>query len=145
MATISKSWAAAVELAKTTSFGGVTADLAADQAYDYTADVDLETAGQEGVQLLIETKLNFGEDRALGAPAIPSALIVDVFASLDGTLYDTIPFMTRRIEYKPHEDWQRFTMIVKDVAHFRIGLKTTNTEDTYGYKITHQRWNLDNS
>jgi len=145
MSTLSKSWAAAVELAVTNAFGGAVADLAADQAYDYTGDVDLETTGYEGAQVLVETKLNFNTSRGVGSSRAPGGVIVDVFASLDGLTYDTIPFMSRAVEGRGDSDWRRFTMIVKDVAHFRIGLKTTGTEDSYDYRITHQRWNTDDS
>ena len=145
MATIKKAWAAAVVLAETAKFGGSAVVVAADGKYDYTGDVDLETAGQEGAQLLIETKLNFAASRTAGAPAAPSDLIVDVFASLDATTYDTVPFMRRLLKARSDGDWQRFTLIVKDVAHFRIGLRVAGGADTYDYQITHQRWNLSNA
>ncbi|MHC4435708.1 MAG: hypothetical protein ACYTBS_28180 [Planctomycetota bacterium] len=83
--------------------------------------------------------------RGLGTPAIPDDLIVDVFASLDGSTYDSIPFKHYRIKSDVETDWQVFSIIVKDVAHFRLGLKTTGTTDTFDYRITHQRWILTNA
>jgi hypothetical protein len=135
-----KTWTAAVELAVTTEFGGAVSPLAADRAYDYTSDVDLETNGYNGAHILVETKLNFGASRSLGAPTTPNGIIVEVFASLDGTTYDTIPYVSKTVEGRGDGDFRRFSMIVKDVAHFRIGLRTTGTEDTYDYRITHQTW-----
>jgi len=151
MATISKTWTAAVELAVTNAFGGVVADLAADQAYDYTDDVDLETNGYQGAQVLVELKLNFGTDRGLGAPAEVGGVIVDVFASLDGSRYDTIPYKSFKVKgnvvtkANPEGDFQVFSFRIEDLAHFRIGLRTDGTEDTWDYRITYQTWLTDNS
>ena len=151
MATIIKTWDAAVELAKTNAFGGSVADLAADQAYDYTDDVDLETDGNQGCQVLVELKLNFGTDRGLGAPAEVGTVIIDVFASLDGSLYDTIPYKSFSVKgnvltkANPDGDYQRFSFLIEDLAHFRIGLRTNGTEDTWDYRITYQTWILTNA
>jgi hypothetical protein len=98
MATIIKTWAAAVVLMRTAVYGGSDAVVAADREYDYSGDVDLESAGQEGAHVLVEMKLNFAATRGLGTPAIPDDLIVDVFASLDGSTYDSIPFKHYRIK-----------------------------------------------
>ena len=151
MATIIKTWDAAVELAATNAFGGAVADVAADQAYDYTGDVDLETSGHIGAQVLVETKLNFSTSRSAGAPATAGGLYVDVFASLDGSLYDTIPYKSFLVKgsvktkSNPDGDYQRFSFLVENLAHFRIGLRTTGTEDTFDYRITHQLWILTNA
>lgn len=151
MATIIKTWAAAVVLVKTPAFGGSAAVLAADQAYDNTGDVDLETAGNQGCQVLVETKLNFSTSRSAGAPATPGGVILDVFASLDATLYDTIPYKSFTVQgspvtlINPDGDYQRFSFLVEGLAHFRIGLRTTGTEDTFDYRITHQLWILTNA
>ncbi|MCJ7497037.1 MAG: hypothetical protein MUO78_02730 [candidate division Zixibacteria bacterium] len=144
MATIIKTWDAAVELAVTDFFGGAVADLAADQAYDYTGDVDLETHGNQGGQVLVETMLNYG-DRSQGDPVAPNDLIVDVFASLDGTVYDNVPYMHFVLSQERKNPAKQFSFIVMDLAHFRIGLKTTGTEDTFDYRITHQVWILTNA
>lgn len=130
MATIIKTWAAAVELAKTNAYGGAVADLAADQKYDYTDDVDLETSGQFGAHVTIAYQGSDAKDD----------LIVDVFASLDGSAYDTEPFMHMRLKNDGSPRQQ--SILVKDVAHFKIGLKTTGTDTTFDYSITHQRWIL---
>lgn len=133
MATIIKTWAAAVELAKTDAYGGAVADLAADQKYDYTGDVDLETAGQQGAHVTIAYR---------GSNALDD-LIIDVFASLDGSTYDTEPF--ERLRLMNDGSPRQRSIVVKDVAHFRIGLKTTGTNTTFDYSITHQRWILTNA
>lgn len=139
-------------MANTTGISGTDTTLAADQAYDYTDDVDLETNGNQGCQVLVETKLNFSASRTLGAPAIGGGIIVDVFASLDGAAYDTIPYRSFTIKKgevvtktNPFGDFKRFTFLIEGLAHFRIGLRTTGTEDTYDYRITYQLWILTNA
>jgi len=132
--TYKKNWAAAAELHATNAYGGTDADLAADQEYDYTGDIDLETAGQEGAQVLIEFQGSNQKDD----------LIVDVFAGLDGSIFDTEPFIRKilRNDGSP----RAATIVIKDVAHARIGVKTSDTNTMFDYRITHQRWNLiDNS
>jgi len=133
MSTLSKKWTASVELAKTNFYGGTVADLAADQAYDYTSDVDLETNGYQGIHVTVEFKASGRKDK----------LHVDVFASLDGSAYDTIPFQSYVLDNDSKDE--QFSFIVKDVAHFRIGLKTSDTNDTFDYRITYQTWNIDDS
>jgi hypothetical protein len=135
-----KTWAAAVVLHNSPAFGGTDAVLAADREYDYTSNVDLETAGQNGAQVLVEAKLNFAAARGLGSPAIADSLVIDVFASLDGTTYDTIPLQSYTIAGRGDGDFRTMTINVKDVAHFRLGLKTSGTSDTWDYRITHQRY-----
>ena len=150
MATIIKTWAAAVELAVTDAFGGSVDDLTADQAYDYTDDVDLESAGNQGCQVLVETKLNFDTSRDRGDTFVKGGIIVDVFASLDGVLFDTIPYKSFTVngeelsKSNPEGVNRRFSFIVEGLAHFRIGLRTTDTQDTYDYRITYQLWILTN-
>ena len=133
MATIIKTWATAVVLAITDFYGGSVAGLAADQKYDYTADIDLETAGQEGAHVTIGFK---GSNST-------NDLVVDVFASLDGTTYDTEPFMHLLLSNDGSPRQQ--SIIVNDVAHFRLGLKSTGTDTTFDYSVTHQRWLLTNA
>jgi len=133
MATISKNIAAAAVLVETANYGGSAVVIAADGEYDYTSDVNLETLGQEGSHVLIEfTGSNDKDD-----------LIVDVFASLDGTTYDTIPYASYVLKNKGTR--QAASIVVKDVLHFRLGLKSSSTNTTFEYQVTHQAWNLDNS
>lgn len=140
MATISKNWAAAVELHKTAAYGGSDAILLADQQYDFLADVDLETSGYLGAQVLVEANRTF--TRSPNGPA-GNDLIVDVFASLDGSIFDTVPFASHRLKMK--SDIEKFSFLVLDLTHFRLGVKTSDTDGTFDYRITHQLWNLDNT
>jgi len=135
MATIRKNIAAAAVLHETADYGGSAAVLAADGAYDYTSDVDLETLGQEGTHVLVEFHGNNAQDD----------FIVDVFGSLDATTYDTEPIPQYHRTVKNKGKWQAISLIVKDLLHFRIGVKGFSTNTIFQYQITHQAWNLSNA
>jgi len=128
MATIQKSWATPVTLAQTDFYGGSTPDLAADQAYDYTANVDLETNGYEDAHITVDYDGNGTTDN----------IIISVFASLDGTNYDDIE-LTSFPGSKTGND-EQVSFVIKDVANFRIGVKTSGTTNTFGYQIKYQAW-----
>jgi len=133
MATIIKTWAATVELHKTAAYGGTDAVLAADQKFDYTADVDLATAGNHGAQC----------DLAFRGSNSKNDLVVQVFASNDGTAFDTIPSQSYIL--KCDGTPQQFTFLVMDFAHFRIGLKSTGTDTTFEYLLNQRIWILTNA
>jgi len=133
MATIIKTWDAAVVLHQTVNYGGSAAVLAADGDYDYSSDVDLESAGNQGAQVLVEFTGNNDIDD----------LIVDVFASLDGTTYDTEPFISRTIKNKGKR--QAISFLVEGLAHFRLGLRSFSTNTSFKYQITQQIWILTNA
>jgi hypothetical protein len=133
MPTIIKTWAAENELLATALYGGTDAVIAADQAYDYTADVDLETAGNQGAQVQVEWKGSDDKDN----------LIVSVFGSDDGTLFDSVPYQ----HYELNNDGKpgQFTFLVLDLSHFRVGLKSSNTNTTFEYTVTDRKWILTNA
>ena len=128
MATIKKSYAAETMLKRTALYGGVTNPLQT-QVYIPTGDVDLETNGYHGAHVVVKFKGNNNKDK----------FVIGVFASLDGTNYDTEPFMLDEIENKGKP--QQISFIVADVAHFRIGVKCSDTNTTFEYEILYQAWN----
>ena len=67
-----------VEIASTNAYGGATDDLAADGAYDYTSDIDLETNGYYGVWLSLEYDSSGTTDN----------IILSYFASYDGSTFE---------------------------------------------------------
>ena len=129
MATIKKVFATVAVLVETAVYGGSAAVIAADQEYDYTTAVDHETSGYYGSHVTIEFTGSNSTD----------SLIVDVFAALDGATYDSEPFMHREVKStgKP----QQFSLIVEDVAHFRLGLRSSDTNTTFEHQVTYQSWN----
>jgi hypothetical protein len=130
-----RTWAAAVVLGNTAGYSGTDAVVAADGQYDYTSDVDLETAGYNGVHILVEVQRNPASG-ARNNPG-PDTFQVDVFPSQDGTIFDTIASESHTA--KP-TDVDQFSFVLTNIPHFRLGLKGIGSTDTFDYRITHQRW-----
>jgi hypothetical protein len=127
MATMSKSWATADDLYKTDAYGGTDADV--DGAERFSSDADLETNGYEGSHLHLRYDCSGTTDD----------LEVAVYASLDGTNYDDIPLFEFTTDNNSGAETE-LSFVVKDVAHFRVGMKCSGSTDTYDAKLTHQAW-----
>lgn len=133
MTTTIKTWTASAELHKTDAYGGTDADLKADQRYDYTSDIDLESNGYQGVQIQIKYR----------GSNVKDDLVVDVFASLDATNYDSQPIA--HYVLKNDGSHRQKSILVLDMAHVRLGLKTSDTNTTFDYQIDYQTWLLTNA
>ena len=125
MATISKIWAAQTQIEGAadayTTLSGVTEEL--------SSDIDLETSGYEGVQIRVE--VNFD--------ATPSDNVVcNIYGSLDGTNYDDTPMHS--VELDQGTDPNQITLVIRDVAHCRVGLVQTGSTDTHDVRVYEQRW-----
>ena len=132
MATIKKVWKGEAILAYTNAYGGAAADLAADEAWDFTPDVDLETDGYEGAIFTLEYD---GSDAT-------DAIIVGVFNSLDASDYDDLPIWDITCAINGGVDTQ-ISFKVEDLSHFRIGLKTSDTNTTFDYRLKYDAWRHD--
>jgi hypothetical protein len=113
-------------LAETDGYGGAVADLAADSAYDYTGDIDLETNGYYGMWLFVEHDSSGTTDD----------IIASYFPSYDGTNFDDVASWSVTIDSDGSDDQISFQM-VPACPHGRIGLKTTGTTDTFDYQVTY--------
>lgn len=131
----SKWWKPTVNLHKTAAYGGTDAIIAADQAYDYTSNINLDIYGDLGVQF----DLAFRASKSSVLYAYDE-LIVNVFASLDGSNFDTKPYETFR--YKSDGTPQRVTFIVEGPVHFRLGLKSAGTNTSFQYDLNYRTWLL---
>lgn len=66
--------------------------------------------------------------------------IVSVYAQVDGTNYDIVPFQQYRISKA--DDPSRVSFIVKDVVKFRVGVKRSGSTDTItSADMDSRRWN----
>jgi hypothetical protein len=128
MATIKKNWAAAQDLYKTNLYGG--SDVDVDGTERFSIDVDLETDGYEGAHCHLKYDSSGTTDD----------LEVAVYASLDGSNYDDLPMFKFTADKNGGAETE-ISFIVKDVAHFRMGLKRSGSTDTYDVHLTCQRWN----
>ena len=130
MATISKNWASAVQIIGSGD-GFLTLSGTTES---FSSDVDLESNGYEGAHLIVE--INYD--------ASPSDEVeISLYGSLDGSNYDDTPLWT--IQGNSGTDPQQLSFIVKDLAHFRIGLKQTGSTDSHDVRTYVQCWNYQSS
>jgi len=123
--TFSYTYASAVNLAKTNGYGGGTADLAADQAYDYTSDIDLATNGYYGIWIYLQYDGSGGTD----------SIIISYFGSPDGTNFDDIELWSVTCSINGGADTQISFLCYPAPPHGRIGVKTSGTTNTFDYQI----------
>ena len=126
MATISKNWAIAVQIIGSgdnyVTLSGTTES--------FSSDVDLESNGYEGAHMVVE--INYD--------ASPTDEIeISLYGSIDGSNYDDTPLWT--VQGDSGTDPQQLSFIVKDLAHFRIGVKQTGSTDSHDVRAYVQRWN----
>ena len=112
---------------ETNGYGGATADLAADQAWDVGGDIDLETAGYYGLWITIEYDSSGTTDN----------IILGYFASYDGTNFDDLPVWQVELDDNGGADTQQTLPFWPAPPHGRIGVKTSGTTDTFDYQITY--------
>ena len=112
--------------AETNGYGGAVADLAADQAYDYTSDIDLETDGYYGVWVTLE----------FDSAGTTDNIIISYFGSYDGTNFDDVPLYSFEPDDNGGADTQVSFLLYPCPPHGRIGVKTSGTTDTFDYQIT---------
>jgi hypothetical protein len=130
MATISKNWASAVQIIGSGD-GFVTLSGTTES---FSSDVDLESNGYEGAHLVVEIDYD----------ASPTDEVeISLYGSLDGSNYDDTPIWT--IQGDSGTDPQQLSFIVKDLAHFRIGVKQTGSTDSHDVRAYVQRWNYQSS
>ena len=125
-ATIKYSYPAETVLAETNGYGGAVPDLAADQAYDYTNNIDLETNGYFVMWLFLEHDSSGTTDD----------IIISYFASYDGTNYDDVELWTVTATSDGSDDQISF-LVFPAPPHGRIGVKTNGTTDTFDYQLTY--------
>lgn len=107
MATTKKDWRAEAT--------PMNAQTLADTTEYYSSDVNLETDGYVGSHVTIDA--TFG-----ASPEYNVAIYV--YGSLDGTNYDDYAMFSQEIT-KVASVSKQISLIIQDVAHFRIGVKQT--------------------
>lgn len=125
--TFKYSYPAETILVATDGYSGGTADLAKDEAYDLTADIDLETNGYYGMWLTLEHD----------SVGTTDDIVISYFASYDGTNFDDVEFWSVTCDASSGADTQITFQMWPAPPHGRIGVKTTGTTDTFDYKVTY--------
>jgi len=127
-ATVKVTYQSAQSAAATDGYSGGTSDLAADQAYDYTSDVDMETNGYFGIWIWLEHDSSGTTDD----------IIFAYFSSPDGTDFDDVAvFGPIQVDSDGSDD-QIGWYIANPPPHGRFGVKTSGTTDTYDYRIRYR-------
>jgi len=126
MSTISKAWAA---LAQIIGAGDAFVTLSG-TTESFSSDIDLETNGYEGAHLIVE--MNYD--------ATPTDdVTISIYGSLDGTNYDDTPIWSMNGDKAI--DPQQLSFIIKDLAHFRVGVKQTGSTNSHDVRAYVQCWN----
>jgi hypothetical protein len=96
----------------------------------FSSDIDLETNGYEGAHLIV----------AIDYEASPTDEVkIKLYGSLDGSGYDDTPIW--EMQGDKSVDPQQLSFVVKDLAHFRIGVQQTGSTDSHNVKAYVQCWN----
>ena len=126
MATLNKNWAAQSQIIGTGD-GWITLSGTAES---YSSDVDLETNGYEGAHVIVEIDYD----------ASPTDQVkIKLYGSLDGSNYDDTPVC--QMQGDNGTDPQQLSFVVKDLAHFRIGVQQTGSTDSHNVRAYVQCWN----
>ena len=96
----------------------------------FSSDVDLQTNGYEGVHLVVEVDYD----------ASPTNEIkIKLYGCLDGSNYDDTPIW--EMQGDKNTDPQQLSFIIRDLAHFRIGVQQTGSTDSHNVRAYVRAWN----
>ena len=126
MATIKKSWASPSQIVGT-SDGYVTLSGTTES---YSSDVDMETNGYEGAHVIVE--INYDASAT-------DEVKIKLYGSLDGSNYDDTPAW--EMQGDKSVDPQQLSFVVRDLAHFRIGVQQAGSTDSHDVRAYVQCWN----
>ncbi len=126
MATITRNWAPQSQIIGA-SDGYVTLSGTTES---YSSDVNLETGGYEGAHITVE--INYDSSPT-------DEVKIRLCGSLDGSNYDDTPIW--EMHGDKSVDPQQLSFVVKDLAHFRIGVRQTGSTDSHDVRAYVQCWN----
>lgn len=126
MATISKSWGDATVVYQTNLYGGADGDVT---TLVYTDNIDFVTNGYEGAQIQVK----FDGDNAT------DTLNVYVYAALSSS-HDTDEITMNQFILANDGTEMIYTFIVKDLAHFYLGLVRSGTSTTFDVEVSYRAW-----
>jgi len=126
MATINKNWAS---LAQIIGSGDSFVTLSG-TTESFSSGVDMETNGYEGAHVIVEVDYD----------VTPTDEVeIALYGSLDGTNYDDTPIWS--MQGNKAVDPQQLSFVIKDLAHFRIGVKQTGSSNSHDVRAYVQPWN----
>ena len=126
MATINRNWTSQSQIIGTGD-GYVTLSSTTES---YSSDVDTETNGYEGAHVILEIDYD----------ASPTDEVkIKLYGSLDGSNYDDTPIW--EMQGDKSVDPQQLSFVVRDLAHFRIGVQQTGSTNSHNVRAYVQCWN----
>ncbi len=126
MATINRNWASQSQIIGT-SDGYVTLSGTTES---YSSDVNLETNGYEGAHVTVE--INYDSSPT-------DEVKIKLYGSLDGSNYDDTPIW--EMQGDKSVDPQQLSFVIKDLAHFRIGVQQAGSTASHDVRADIQCWN----
>ncbi len=130
MATISKNWSSQSQIIGTGD-GYITLSGTTES---FSSDVDLATNGYEGAQLTVEIDYD-------SSPT--DQVAIKLYGSPDGSNYDDTPIC--QMQGDKSIDPQQLSFIIKDLAHFKIGVRQTGSTNSHNVKAYIRCWNYQTS
>ena len=126
MATINRNWTSQSQIIGTGD-GYVTLSSTTES---YSSDVDMETNGYEGAHIMLEIDYD----------ASPTDEVkIKLYGSLDGSNYDDTPIW--EMQGDKSVDPQQLSFVVRDLAHYRIGVQQTGSTNSHNVRAYVQCWN----
>jgi hypothetical protein len=130
MVAISKNWTSQTQIIGTGN-GWVTLSGTTEI---FSFDVDLQTNGYEGAHLVVEVDYD----------ASPTDEVkIRLYGSLDGSNYDDTPVW--EMQGDKNTDPQQLSFIIKDLAHFRVGIQQTGSTDSHNVRAFVRAWNYESA
>jgi hypothetical protein len=96
----------------------------------FSSDVALYSSGYEGVHLVVEMDY---------ASSPTDNVNISIYGSLDGVNYDDTPLWT--VQGDKTVDPQQLSFIVRDLAHFIVGVKQTGSTNSHKVRAYVKPWN----
>jgi len=126
MATIKRNWTSQSQIIGTGD-GYVTLS---GMTESYSSDVNLETTGYEGAHVIVEIDYD----------ATPTDEVkIKLYGSLDGSNYDDTPIW--EIQGDKSVDPQQLSFVIRDLAHFKLGVQQTGSTNSHNVRAYVRCWN----
>ncbi len=133
MATAKKIWKGEATIKASDGYGGSDADIGTSGTYIYSGDIDLETNGYEASIIYLEHDSSGTTDN----------IILGIFPSVDGTDRADNALIEIEFDATGGADTQEPGIVIKDLQHLEVGLKTNGSADTFDYRIRWDAWRWD--
>ena len=126
-ATIKYTYAGETTYVETNGFGGGTADLASDEAYDWGSDINCETNGYMLMWVWLEYDSAGTDDN----------IVISYQSSYDGTNFDDTYLWSVEVDATSGANEQIAIGPFVPPPHGRMGVADVGGNDTFDYQITY--------